>query len=379
MSLHLKKIASKIVFIIGCLYSCIYIFSCLTPYISPNVWSMFTFFALAFPLLFVGMLGWLLISFIFFKKYRWLFLVITLLGSKNFFSSVAINFPSAYKQEKKKENIRILSWNVQDFIDSQIYNDTPGSIRRSMMEFIKNADADILCFQDFQEHTSTKFRSCIKDITNDLKYPYRYFSRDFEIQLHYAYLQYGTIIFSRYPIIDSGRTVYSKNKFAESVAFAKIKINNDTIKVFNTHLKSMYLGLVIDEFALSDEFIKEDLDFLLKNRDKYNRLKYYDKVHIKQAQIIKEEFKKTNYPFIFCADLNSVPTSYTYHLLKDNLTDAFLKKGIGLGRTYREISPTLRIDAVFTSKEFNVLQYYSPKLKHLSDHYPVIVDIKLKE
>lgn len=379
MSLHLYKTGSKIVFIIGCLYSCIYIFSCLTPYISPEVWSMFTFFALAFPLLFVGMLGWLFISFIFFKKYRWLFLVITLLGSKNFFSTVAINFPSAYKQKKTEENIRVLSWNVQDFIDSQIHNDTPGSIRRSMMEFIKNADADILCFQDFQEHTSKSFRSCIKDITNDLKYPYRYFSRDFEIQLHYAYLQYGTIIFSRYPIIDSGRTVYSKNKFAESVAFAKIKINNDTINVFNTHLKSMYLGLVMDEFALSDEFIKDDLDFLLKNRDKYNRLKYYDKVHIKQAKIIKEEFKKSNYPFIFCADLNSVPTSYTYHLLKENLTDAFRKKGLGLGRTYREISPTLRIDAVFTSKEFDVLQYYSPKLKHLSDHYPIIVDIKLKE
>lgn len=379
MSLNLKKIFSKIVFITGCLYSCIYIISCLTPYISPEVWSMFTFLALAFPLLFIGMIIWLLITFIFFKKFRWLFLVIILLGSKNFFSTVAINFPSAFKQEKKDKSIRILSWNVQDFIDSQIHNDTPGSIRRSMMEFIKNADADILCFQDFQEHTSEKFRSCIKDITNDLKYPYKYFSRDFEIQLHYAYLQYGTIIFSRYPIIDSGRTVYSKNRFAESVAFATIKIDKDTVKVFNTHLKSMYLGLVMDEFALADELIKDDLDFLLKNQDKYARLKYYDKVHIKQAKLIKEEFKKTKYPFIFCADLNSVPTSYTYHLLKDNLTDAFLKKGLRLGRTYREISPTLRIDAVFTSKEFNVLQYYSPMLKNLSDHYPIIADIKLKE
>ncbi|HNJ58376.1 MAG TPA: endonuclease/exonuclease/phosphatase family protein [Chitinophagaceae bacterium] len=377
MALSLKKIFSNTILLTGCIYSFVYLLSCLTPFISPTVWSGFTFLALAFPILFCVMLFWLFIVFIFYKKYRWLFLIVTLLGSTNIFNIVAFNFPSKFMQEKQEGNIRILSWNVQDFIDSQIYNDTPGSVRRKMMEFIKNTDADILCFQDFQEHTSTLFRSCVKDITTQLNYPFKYFSRDFETKRYYAFIQYGTIIFSRYPIIDSGRTTYSNKNFSESLAFADIKKGNDTFRIFNTHLKSMYLGLVMDTLAFKDEFIKDDLDFLMKNQDKFSRLKYYDKVHAAQAKIVKEQLNKSKYPFIFCGDLNSVPSSYTYHTIQKNLTDAFKSKGFGFGRTYREISPTLRIDAVLLSKQFKVLQYYSPQLSNASDHYPILVDVKL--
>ena len=378
MSLSLKQVFGKIIFIAGCLYSAVYLLSCCTPYISSEIWSGFTFLALGFPILLAIMLLWFLIVIIFYRKFTWIFLLIIFAGSKNIFSTIAFNTPKDFVQKKQDDAIRILSWNVRDFIDSQKANDTPGSIRSKMMAFIQQSDADVLCLQDFQEHTSKDFLSCINDISQKLNYPYHYFSKDLEVQLYYAYLQYGTIIFSRYPIVDSGRTVYFKNKISESIAFADIKKGNDTVRFFNTHLQSMYLGLQMTEEAMADVFIKDELDFLTKNLDKYTRLKHYDKQHIKQAEIAKAALNKSKHPFIFCADLNSVPSSYTYHILRKGLQDVFIKKGFGIEATYSEISPTLRIDVVFADKNIQPLQYYSPRFL-ASDHYPVIVDIKIKK
>jgi endonuclease/exonuclease/phosphatase family metal-dependent hydrolase len=60
------------------------------------------------------------------------------------------------------------------------------------------------------------------------------------------------------------------------------------------------------------------------------------------------------------------------------LTDAFVAKGSGIGGTYDGISPTLRIDVMLMTKDILPIQYYSPQL-HASDHFPLIVDIKLKK
>lgn len=48
---------------------------------------------------------------------------------------------------------------------------------------------------------------------------------------------YGIAIFSKYPIINSGKVF--DNKRNNGAMFADIKINQDTIRVYNTHLESM--------------------------------------------------------------------------------------------------------------------------------------------
>ena len=39
------------------------------------------------------------------------------------------------------------------------------------------------------------------------------------------------------------------------------------------------------------------------------------------------------------------------------MQDAFLKKGFGIGRTFSALSPTLRIDYIFTDKHFKIKQF----------------------
>jgi endonuclease/exonuclease/phosphatase family metal-dependent hydrolase len=378
MATPIKKIVGNIFFIAGCIYSFLYLLSCCTPYINATQFSVLTFLALGFPYLFIGMLLWLLIVIIFYRKFSWLFLLIILLGSENIFSTFAINIPKTFEQEKKENSLRVLSWNVQEFLDSQIANDTPGSIRRNMMEFIGKTNADVICLQDFQEHTSIHFRSCLKDISQQYNYPYHYFCVDQSLQQYYAFIQYGTVIFSRYPIVDSGSMAYKINNIAESLSYVDIVKEKDTIRVFNTHLRSMYIKANMLDSTLNFDLIgKKEIEFLTNNPSKFTRLQHYAKEHITQAKFIKEQLNKSKYPIIFCADLNSVPTSYVYHTIKNGLTDAFIAKGFGIGATYYDLAPTLRIDVILTSKKFKTLQCYIPTIK-ASDHYPVVADLKIK-
>ena len=376
-TVNIKNIFSKLVFVIGCLFTIVYFLSCLTPYINPTKFYIFTFLPLLFPILFAGMLVWVLVSFIFFRKKSWIFLLILFLGIKNICSTFSFNIPKAFVQEKQATNIRLLSWNVEDFLDSQLHTDTVGNARRDMIAFIKEANADIVCIQDFSEKISPAFRSGINDVKATNNYPYFVFNKDFDKQYYYARSQYGTAVFSKYPIIDSGCYKYAGNNFSESLAFVDIKYKIDTFRVFNTHLESMYLKYVAVQTDSANDFIKDKLDFLLKNTQPHQRIRYFDIRHVAQAKMVKNVLNNCKYPFIFCADLNSVPASYVYHTIQNNLTDAFIAKGNGISGTYDGIAPTLRIDVVLMSKQLQPVQYYSPKL-HYSNHFPIITDLQIK-
>ena len=84
------------------------------------------------------------------------------------------------------------------------------------------------------------------------------------------------------------------------------------------------------------------------------------------------------YPLVFCGDLNDVPNSYTYFTVRGGMQDAFLKKGFGIGRTFSAVSPTLRIDYIFTDQHFSIRQF-NRVAKRYSDHYMLVSDIALKE
>ena len=71
-----------------------------------------------------------------------------------------------------------------------------------------------------------------------------------------------------------------------------------------------------------------------------------------------------------------MPNSYAYNTIGKGLQNTFAQKGIGIGRTFSGISPTLRIDNIFVAESFTVLQYTRIN-KRLSDHFPVLADVNL--
>ncbi len=58
--------------------------------------------------------------------------------------------------------------------------------------------------------------------------------------------------------------------------------------------------------------------------------------------------------------------------------DAWLNKGFGTGRTFKYISPTLRIDYIFYDSNFKNLQT-GKIITSGSDHYGLVTDIVLKK
>jgi endonuclease/exonuclease/phosphatase family metal-dependent hydrolase len=94
-----------------------------------------------------------------------------------------------------------------------------------------------------------------------------------------------------------------------------------------------------------------------------------------QADFIKDELNHSPYPIIVCGDFNDVPVSYAYEKIGKGLQNAFVEKGSGISRTYSSISPTLRIDNIFTDKNFSIKGFTTIE-KSYSDHFPVIADVK---
>ncbi|MEN9599629.1 MAG: hypothetical protein RL596_1948 [Bacteroidota bacterium] len=363
----MKQMLSTITILLAVLY----VTACFTHTIHPVSWDGISYLALSFSLIQILLLVSTLLTAIINHK-KWLLLLLILpFGYNNTKVSFAFNSTSSFQQKKKPNSLRILSWNIDNFIFKAIWREKSWNERHELaIQFLKSIEADILCLQDFTHLQLGNGHDNIAFFRDSLGYPYYYFSEDGKA--------YGTAIFSKIKIQDSGHIRFTDKKLAESIAYTDILFNHQPLRIFNAHLRSMLLNkkeISVDNIGYLD-YMKEDTAFLLHS-SRLERLAYFDKIHTKQAAQIAAIFNKQNTPFIFCADLNSVPAGYPYKLLRSNTHDAFLEKGFGWGGTYSRILPTLRIDVVLTSKQISTMQYYSPRLR-LSDHYPIITDLEIK-
>ncbi len=351
-------------------YAAVYLYACAASYLNPCDYYWVTFAALLFPFLF---LGWLLLvlplTIFFFRKSAWLLILLLIPAWKSASVVFGTNSVKNFQVQKEKGQVRILSWNVDAFLYRPYSGPVMPEKQDAMIQFIKEMNADILCFQDFSQTPAEYGKVNIQFLSDSLRYPYYYFSDDGG--------NYGTIIFSRFPVIDSGKIKYQDKVYPESIAFVDVQTGKDTMRIYNTHLRSMNLHkeIITRENVGYIEFVKEDTAVLFHS-NRLERMMYYDCIHTSQAKLIREKLDETKKPFVFCADLNSVPSSYVYQTIQQGLTDAFLEKGLGWGATYHKFSPSLRIDVMLMSKEWTTVQYYSPKLP-LSDHFPIVTDMHL--
>lgn len=349
-----------------------FLLACLVPHLNPQKWWFISFLGLAFPfLLFFVFLFFVIWLILLSPRYAVVSGVALLLGFKSIIVLFAFHTPHAFNYKKQPGTIRVVSWNVARFIELKRNNNAGSEKRLKMLELLKKQDADILCLQEFHTSTNPVFYDNITPIQQELGYPYYYFSFDEDGDKHY----YSSIIFSRYPIIDSGKVRYPRPTLADVLLQADIKINNDTIRVFTTHLQSNQLGKTdYDRLAR----IKTGEDSMVSNsRNLLSKIKKAIVYRSIQADLVKEILSNAPHPVLMAADLNDVPNSYTYATVRGDMQDAFLKKGFGIGRSFAAISPTLRIDYIFADDHFKIRQF-NRIVKNLSDHYMLVSDVELK-
>lgn len=348
-----------------------FLLACLAPYVNPEKWWYVSILSLAFPFLLLAVILFF-IFWVFAKpKFAILCILALLIGWKNTSRLFAANRQHAFNYTKKKDELRIVSWNVARFIELKKNNNKGSQQRMEMMELLKKQNADVLCLQEFHTSVSPDYYNNISYIQKELNYPWYYFSYEIDSKDHW----YSSIIFSRLPIADTGKAYYPKPGITEVLIHADLKFNNDTVRVYNTHLQSVLFEKT--DYEKIEKIQEADDDLLKNSKSIFSKLRIAGRIRGRQADAAEKQIKSSKYPVLFTGDLNDVPTSYTYATIRGDMQDAFLEKGFGIGRTFSSLSPTLRIDYIFADKNF-LVQQFSKSSRNLSDHYMIVADVKLK-
>lgn len=369
---RLRLFTKKFVISANVLVVTLFLLSCLIPLLHPQQWWWVSLMGLAFPFLlfvvFCFLVGWLVLL-----KFRLTLISLSalLLGYKSIGVFIAFNAPTSFEVKKAPRSIRVVSWNVARFVELARNNNRGSVTRKKMLALLAEQKADVLCLQEFYTSDNPAFYDNISSIRKQLGYPYFYFSKDLDGDLNY----YSSVIFSRYPIVDSGMVRFPRPSQPEVLLQADIRTPSGVVRILTTHLQSQ-------------RFDKQDYRRIEKIRGREDSLVYHFipivgklkrgvVIRSLQADMIASLLADSPHPVILTADLNDVPNSYTYFTVRGNLQDAFLEKGYGLGRTFRGLSPTLRIDYVFADPRFSVQQFKRVK-KDYSDHYMLVTDLQLQ-
>jgi len=368
------RIFTKKVFIISNIVLVfLFLLSCLAPYTNPQKGWVIAFLGLAFPLLLLLSLlciaGWIIILR---PRYAWISGISLLFSIKSVSVFFAFHGGSGFDYKKQPGTLRVATWNVARFIELKRNNNKGSQKRLQMFELIRQQHADVLCLQEFYTSMDSNYYNNILPLHKDLGYPYFYFSFDEDWDNYY----YSSIIFSRYPFIDTGRTRYPRPSLPDVLLYADIKMGDDTVRIYTTHLQSNQLGKFdYDRIRKiksgEDSLVANSRSILGKVRKGFSRRNI-------QAGVVKEVITNSPHPYLLCIDMNDVPNSYTYSTVGSGLQDAFLKKGFGIGRTFTGLSPTLRIDYIFADKHFRIKQF-NRVAKFLSDHFMLVADVELRE
>ncbi|HET9824600.1 MAG TPA: endonuclease/exonuclease/phosphatase family protein [Chitinophagaceae bacterium] len=371
MARKFRTFAKVFLITLNIIVALFYLLACLAPYLNPYRWWFISllglFFSFLFFLLLFSVLFWLFIR----VRYALPFLIVLLLGWKSIMVSFAFHVSANFNYERQPQTLRIVTWNVARFVEIIKNNNKGSQVRLKMMELLKQQNADILCLQEFHTATRSDYYDNITFITRELNYPYHYFSWDEDG----VGIYYSSIIFSRLPIIDTGKIKYPLPSLPEALLHADIKFGTDTIRIFTSHLQSVQFNQL--DYARIDRITNYEDSILPNSRDIFSKIKAGLRYRSLQAKLIKKMINASPHPVIFCADFNDVPNSFTYHTVRGDMQDGFLQKDFGIGRTFTALSPTLRIDYILASDQFSFLQF-NRVTKRYSDHFMLVADLQLK-
>ncbi len=352
-----------------------YLQACLVPFLDAGKHWFIALLGLVFPLLFFVLLALLVYWTI--KKSRWAIVcgIALLLGWQQVSAAFGFRLHKNFDVTKKPETLRVLSWNLSCWGETNRVKKV--NHMSEMMDIVKKQDADVLCFQEYLYYKNLQYRDSIHAVLKEAGYRYAYFGKaHFTKRMYTTAILTAVTIISKYPIVDTAKFVYGEDDFAEPLIYADIKKNNQTVRIFTIHLQSVRF-----EYADYDAIhnLREPGKLSIReSRNTGGKLKIAYAKRSLQAELINKKIKQSPYPVILCGDFNDVPNSYTYFTIKGNLQDAFLKKGAGFGRSFRFISPTLRIDYILADKKFAVQQFVKIEAAY-SDHYAIMADLELAQ
>lgn len=263
---------------------------------------------------------------------------------------------------KQTGQIKILSYNVQNF-DEQKKSNAAIATKSEIVIFFINQDADIVCIQEYHS-TSNRLYEPLKEIRDTLGASTYYYESYFNPK--YNQLS-GLVIFTKFVAVNKGKLKFTGSRTFG--IFTDVIINSDTVRIFNIHLASIKLVPEDLDFVVNPEAENSE-DLKSHSSEIYHKLLEAYILREKQLLYLIDVIDSTKHDIILCGDFNDTPSSWIYGQLGNYLTDTFVKKGTGVGRTYAGPLPMLRIDYILTGENYKTRGFTRHNLI-LSDHYPI--------
>ncbi len=357
----LKRGYSKIFLFINFLAAMSVGLSYLSIYISPEKAWLLAFFGLAYPYILIVNIFFIII-WIFARKLWFLLSVIfVLLGANHFNDFFQVNLFA--KQSKLKAPFKMMSYNVRLF---DLYNWgknwTYNKKNRNLIyQFLQKEQPDIICFQEYFTDTLGKF-NLSDSVARYMKAKHYYEYYNVTNRDH----RFGLATFSSFPIVGQGAIRFSKSK--NSSIYVDLKIESDTVRVFNIHMESIHFQK--DDYNFVDSILNPEKEQISRSKKIYRKLRNAFTKRSHQADMLAESIAKSPYPVFACGDFNDSPISYAYHKVRGSLNDAFEETGSGMGNTYRGELASFRIDFILHSNSIKIADYNTVKVDY-SDHYPI--------
>ena len=332
----MKKLSffNRLIFLLNCLFAVLLLLSYTLPYISPSAFPRLSLLSLVLPVLLLINLGFFVYWLLGLKRQFLVSGLILLLGMNH----ITGIYNLGKETRAASQNLSVLSYNVRAFSVNGL--DQKDDTQVKIYKFIKEQNPTIVCLQEYSAIAGTP----------GLAYPYQVKA------MKRFKSSFGQIIYSQYPIINSGSFDFKKT--SNNIMYADVVIEQDTVRVYNIHLQS---------FKVSSQFVE------LQQADSKKLIGRMVTAFEKQENQVKaflENEAASPYPVIIAGDFNNSSTSYVYRKLKGKKNDAFAKAGTGTGRTFTFDFLPLRIDFVLTDPRFKITNFKNYSLS-LSDHEPI--------
>jgi endonuclease/exonuclease/phosphatase family metal-dependent hydrolase len=231
-----------------------------------------------------------------------------------------------------------------------------------IFDLIADTDPGILCLQEIYTAEEGEISSLShKDGTGTYGYSHIAYAMGNNLRG-----KYGIATLSVFPVVNRGELRFSGTY--NLAIFTDLKIHNDTIRIYNTHLQSIRLRK--REYDLIKMLNSGEEEAMSEIKDISIRLRYAFRKRAHQAEVLSGHIHESPWPVIVCGDFNDTPVSYTYHKIRGDLVDAFIESGKGIGNTYSGMFPSYRIDYILHSRKLKSMGFETVRVDY-SDHFPV--------
>ena len=237
------------------------------------------------------------------------------------------------------QSLKMLSYNIRHAENEAGQIDVKG-----VASFILKLQPDLVLLQEVDSVCTRSKQIDIAAELGKLTGMYFYFGK----AINYDGGGYGLAFLSRLPILNISTVslpIQPNNSGEPRVVIeAVVQVSKDkTIKVLSTHLDHL--------------------------QDETNR--------ITQTRFITDRYKEEPLPFIICGDLNALPNSQPMQALYSIAAQPALDKNLP---TFPSGIPTKKIDYFLLSKNYKwqCTRFEVPEEKYISDHRPVIIELKMK-